>query len=147
MELEGKVRKTRKGGPPDWLAEVPALDIMTQGYSREEAIEMLEDAIVELMRDAFRSARRKSFYVTIQDYGKGGLLGISASDTKLLAAFVLRRQRRQGGLSVREAAERLGSTSPNAYAKYEQGQINITFMMYDRLLNAANPTRHGLFIK
>ena len=147
MELEGKVRKTRSGGPPDWLAEVPALDIMTQGYTQEEALEMLEDAILELMKDAFPAARRKSFQITIRDYGKGGLVGVGASDTKLLAAFVLRRQRRQGGLSVREAAGRLGSTSPNAYAKYEQGTINITFTMYDRLLNAANPSRHGLFIK
>ena len=49
MELEGKVWKEGKL----WLAEIPSLDLMTQGKSRNNALEMVLDAAMELMRDAF----------------------------------------------------------------------------------------------
>jgi len=32
-----------------WLIEVPELDVMTQGYTEQEALEMIVDAIEELV--------------------------------------------------------------------------------------------------
>lgn len=43
-----------------------------------------------------------------------------------MLALSLRRQREKSGLTIREAAERLGSKSPNAYAQYEKGRIRIS---------------------
>ena len=147
MELEGRIWKSRKKGGPTWIVEVSALDIVTQGYSKEEALEMIRDAILELMRSAYRSARKKSFDIIVHDYEKNGLISVSCSDPKLLAAFSIKRQRLKTRTTLREAARRLGSSSPNAYARYEQGTVNMSFLMYDRLLQAVNPNQRGLFIK
>jgi hypothetical protein len=81
---------------------------------------------------------RKNFAVTINDYEEG-IIGITANDAKLLLALSLRRQREKSGFTVREASERLGSKSPNAYAQYEKGRTNISLDKYESLLMAANP--------
>ena len=44
MEFEGKVWKSTTF----WLVEVPSLDLMTQGETKEEALRMLEELIIEL---------------------------------------------------------------------------------------------------
>lgn len=49
--------------------------------------------------------------------------------------------------SGREAAKRMGSTSPNAYARYEQGMVKPSFQKYEQLLHAVNPKRKGLLIR
>jgi len=113
MELEGRVWKSRKKGDPSWLVEVSALDIVTQGHSREEALEMIQDAILELMRSAYRSARKKSFDIMVHDYEKDGLISISCSDPKLLAAFSIKRQRLKTRTTLREAARIL--EQPGSY--------------------------------
>jgi len=41
MELEGKLWKSVKF----WLVEVPAIEVMTQGHSREAALKMIKNAI------------------------------------------------------------------------------------------------------
>jgi predicted RNase H-like HicB family nuclease len=46
MELEGRVWKDENSSW--WLAEVSFLDVMTQGKTKKKALEMLEDAILEL---------------------------------------------------------------------------------------------------
>ncbi len=56
-----------------------------------------------------------------------------------MLALSLRRQREKSCLTIREAAERLGSKSPNAYAQYEKGRIKISLDKYESLLQAANP--------
>jgi hypothetical protein len=76
--------------------------------------------------------------VTVMDYKKN-LIGVTANDTKLLLALSLRKQREISGSTVQQAAERLGSKSPNAYAQYEKGATNITIEKFEHLLIAANP--------
>ncbi len=46
MEMEGKIWKDGKF----WLVEVPALDAMTQGKTRKEALEMVEDLVLEMTK-------------------------------------------------------------------------------------------------
>jgi len=135
MELEGKIWKNNKF----WLIEVPAIDVMTQGHTRKEALEMCKDVILGLISCYFLS-ESADFKVTVVDY-KRNLFGIFSSDDSLMRAFSLRRQRAASNSTIREVAERLGSTSPNAYAKYEKGRARISLDQYERLLHAANPLK------
>jgi Helix-turn-helix domain len=79
----------------------------------------------------------------VTDYKKD-IIGVSSNDNKLLLALSLRKQREKSGSTVRAAAERLGSKSPNAYAQYEKGRIRISLEKYEQLLQAANPFKHAL---
>ncbi len=136
MEMEGKIWKDGRF----WLVEIPALDAMTQGRTRTEALAMAQDLVLEMARDYFKNETGKDFAVTIIDYKKN-LMGLTASDNKLLLALSLRRQREKSGSTVREASERLGSKSPNAYAQYERGKTSISLDKYEELLMAANPSK------
>lgn len=138
MELEGKVWKNKR----QWLIEVPSLDIMTQAYSKKEALLMIRDAVVELVLSYFKNQVGEDFDVKVKDYKKG-IIGIITTDNSLILALSLRRQREKSGSTIREAAERLGSKSPNAYAQYEKGRIRISLDKYESLLQAANPSQHS----
>jgi predicted RNase H-like HicB family nuclease len=135
MELEGKLWKSGKF----WLVEVPAIDVMTQGHSREEALKMIADAIEGLV-DCYFPNQSKGFQVTVQEYKKG-IIGVSTSNNSLMLAFSLRRQREASKSTIREVSERLGSNSPNAYARYEKGRVRISLDQYERLLQAVNPNK------
>lgn len=129
MELEGKVWKKDK----HWLVEIPALDAMTQGKTRADAIAMAKDLVGELVQSYFGNK------IKTEITEHCGILRVTASDAKVLVALSLRRQREKGGSTVREASLRLGSKSPNAYAQYEKGKTNISLDKYEELLHAANP--------
>ena len=133
--MEGKIWKDGKF----WLVEVPALDAMTQGKTRKETLAMVEDLIFEMAKSYFEDEIDKDFYITVIDYKKN-IVGITASNNKLFLALSLRRQREKSGSTVREASERLGSKSPNAYAQYERGKTSISVDKYEELLIAANPS-------
>lgn len=135
MELEGKIWKSGRF----WLVEVPAVEVMTQGRSRKEALEMIKDAIEGLVECCFPNDK-KDFKIIVHDYKKG-IIGISSSNNSLMLAFSLRRQRELSKSTVREVSERLGSNSPHAYAKYEKGRVRISLDQYERLLQAVNPSR------
>jgi len=63
---------------------------------------------------------RPGFSVTVHP-GKRGDFEVSSNDPRGLISLFLRRQRERSGLSLSEAATRLGAKSRNAYARYEQG--------------------------
>lgn len=136
MELEGKIWKHKK----HWLVEVPSLNIMTQGDTRKEALFMIQDAIMEYMKYYFES-EIEEFELNIIDHEKS-VIGITASNNKLLLALSLRKQREQSGSTVREVSERLGSKSPNSYAQYEKGRTRVSLDQYEKLLHAANPYKN-----
>ncbi len=139
MELEGTVFKSGKF----WISEIPSLNLATQGKTKKEAVSMIADAVVGLIECYFESDVGKDFSVTATEHGKG-VIGISTSSNKLLLALSLKRQREKSGSTVREAAARLGSTSPNAYAQYEKGRTGISLEKYDQLLKAVNPNLQSL---
>jgi hypothetical protein len=109
MRFYGKVYKDGKF----WLAEIPLLDAMTQGHTRKEAFAMVEDMLKSLVN-------RPGFSVTVHQ-GKLGDFEVSSNDPSCLISLFLRRQRERSGLSLSEAAARLGARSRNAYARYERG--------------------------
>jgi transcriptional regulator with XRE-family HTH domain len=47
----------------------------------------------------------------------------------------------QSGLSLAQAARRLGSTSVNAYARYEQGRSTPSIQKLTELFGAVSPDR------
>jgi len=134
MEMEGKIWKDGKF----WLIEVPALDAMTQGKTRKEALAMLENLVFEMAESYFGDEINRDFAITVIDYKKD-IVGVTASDNRVFLALSLRRQREKSGSTVREASERLGSKSPNAYAQYERGRTSISVDKFEELLIAANP--------
>lgn len=138
MELEGRIWKNKN----HWLVEVSSLNIMTQGETREEALFMIKDAIMEYIKYYFES-EIDGFELTVNEYKKS-VIGITSNNNKLLLALSLRKQREKSGSTVREASERLHSKSPNSYAQYEKGKTRISLDQYEKLLYAANPYQHRL---
>lgn len=143
MELEGKVWKD-----PDsswWLIEISFLDIMTQGRTRKEALEMVKDAVQNLLEDEYEDQITKRFQLTVNLY-ENGIIGLGATDEKLLFALGLKRQRLRSGSTIREVSQRLKSKSPNAYARYERALAKPSIEKYAELLHAANPSRRPLLV-
>lgn len=138
MELEGRIWKNKD----HWLVKVSSLNIMTQGETREDALFMIKDAIMEYMNFYFES-EVKGLELVVNEYKKS-VIGISSNNNKLLLALSLRKQREKSGSTIREVSERLGSKSPNSYAQYEKGKTRISLDQYEKLLHAANPYQHRL---
>lgn len=127
MRFYGKVYKDGKF----WLAEVPILDAMTQGHTQKEAYAMVEDLLETL-------TNRPGFSVKVHP-GEHGDFEVSSSDTRGMISLLLRRQRERSGLSLAEAAARLGAKSRNAYARYERGTSVPTVEKLNELLQAVSP--------
>lgn len=143
MELEGRVWKDPES--TWWLIEISFLDVMTQGKTRKEALEMIKDAVMELLKDSYEELMTEQFQLTVNLY-ENGIIGMGASDDKLLFALGLKRQRLRSGSTIRDVSKRLKSTSPNAYARYERAQARPSLEKYAELLHAANPTRRPLLV-
>ena len=127
MRLHGRVYKDGKF----WLAEVPMLDAMTQGRTCKEALAMVADLLETL-------ANRPGFSVQVHP-GKHEGFEVSATDIRGLISLLLRRQRERSGLSLAEAAARLGAKSRTAYARYERGTSVPTLDKLTALLQAVAP--------
>lgn len=108
--FSGKIWKEGKF----WLVEIPALDVLTQGKSKKDALFMIKDAIEELVNE-------KGFRIKVSMVVDGEFI-ISANDVPPLVALMLKRQRVKNGLSLADMQERLHAKSRNAYAQYEQGR-------------------------
>ncbi len=143
LGLEGKVWKDPNSS--SWLIEISFLGVMTQGRTRKEALEMIKDAVMELLKDSYEDVLDKKFQLTVTLY-EDGVIGLGASDEKLLFALGLKRQRLRSGLTIRDVSRRLKSKSPNAYARYERAQAKPSFEKYAELLHAANPARRPLLL-
>jgi len=61
-----------------WLIEIPILNVMTQGYTRKEAFEMIAD-LVETLAD------KHGFSVTVHP-GENGAFEVSSSDTRTMVS-------------------------------------------------------------
>src|SRR5689334_1019557 len=83
VRFEGRAWKER--GCKWWLAEVPLLDVMTQGKSERDVYRMIADA-VEFLID------QEGFKADVHSKG-GGKFTLGASHEGALLAFMLKRQR------------------------------------------------------
>ena len=127
MRFPGRVKKEGKF----WLVEIPAFDAITQGRTKREALAMAED-LIETMAGV--SGFRAKVYAA-----SGEAFEIGGNRLSVLLALLLRRQRERQGLTLAEAAKKLGQRSKNAYARYEQGRAMPTVEQVERLLQAIAP--------
>lgn len=114
--------------------DIPALDIVTQGRNRKDALFMAKDAIELLANSAGYDLK-----VTIIPQ-RGDTFGVESGDVKTLVAFMLHRLRQRSGLSLTQVAAKLGSSSKNAYARYEQGVSEPSLSKLDELVKALSPS-------
>lgn len=126
MYLQARVTKSSKS--KFWLAECPALCIMTQGESLAEAKEFLSDAITSVLPDLQ--------FKTEWHSGKDGEGMVHIADISQGLAAIVKRNREESDLTFAEAAERIGSSSKNSVFAYESGNRDATFATLDKLLNA-----------
>ncbi len=129
MRFEGRIWKDK--GSKYWLIEVPLLDVMAQGTSKDDAYSMIADAIECLINS-------KGFKVDVRPVG-GESFTIGANRGSVMIALMLKRQREAHRLTLAEVARRLGQKSPNAYARYEQGKSLPTVEKLNKLLKAIDP--------
>ena len=109
MRFSGKIFKDGNF----WLAEIPILDLMTQGQTKKEAYEMVADMLESLVN-------KDGFKIEVYD-GKKGCFEIGSSYPKHMISLLLQRKRETSGLSHAQVANRLGMKSRNTYARYEKG--------------------------
>jgi len=127
MRFSGKVFKDGK----NWLAEVPILDLMTQGTTKKEAYEMVADMIESMVnKEGFKAGVFK---------GKNNTFEIGSKETKHLVSLLLQRKREISGLSLSQVSDRLGVSSRNAYARYEQGKSAPSMEKLNDLFHAVSP--------
>lgn len=126
MKIKGRIWKEDKF----WLVEFPAIDGMTQGRTRKEALAMAQDYIVCLL-DGYGMAKDR---VAVEDEGDG-ILAASCANPANMVALVLRRMRAAAGLTARQAAAALGQKSPAAYNRYERGVSIPSILQMDKLLH------------
>lgn len=125
MIVRGTINKAGR-----WhVVEAPALDLHTQGRTRPEALRMA----VAWVRDLLD---KQDLAVEAVPDASGPGFGLRCANAAVLVGLVLNRRRTAAGLTMREVAARLGSTSPNAYARYESGQAMPSVAQLDRLLAA-----------
>lgn len=118
-----------------WLIEVPDLDLMTQGHTKDEAYEML----VDLLKTA---TDRAAFRPDIARHSNNTFLlrGRDEQSEKDLIALLLKRQRARAGLSLSDMARLLKVSSKNAYARYEHGDSVPSPIMMEKMLRVMGLT-------
>jgi hypothetical protein len=129
MRFDGRVFRSGRY----WAIEIPILGVASQGRTKKDAYAMIADAIESLVNKA-------TFRIVVHP-GAGPYFEVGASDEAALTAFLLRRARLRAGLTLAEAAKRLGARSLNAYARYEQGRAVPTVVKLSKLLAAVAPAR------
>jgi Helix-turn-helix domain/Putative transposase len=114
-----------------WEVKIPQLGVFTQGRSERNAYAMAANALETLVGE-------KRFRVQVVPLDGGRFL-IRANDSRPLIARWLFRLRADKGLSLREAAARMGSSSSEAWARYESGRASPTVEKLSELIHALDP--------
>lgn len=128
MLVEGfLVRPERSGGY--WAVEIPALHIHTQGKTRKEGLEMAKDAVEML-------SNKEGFEVQVLAKASSERFAIESNNAEFMAALILKQTRAFAGLSVREVARRMNSSSPNAYSQYERGDRSASLGQFCQMMKA-----------
>jgi DNA-binding transcriptional regulator YiaG len=129
MRFSGTIYKDGKF----WLAEIPILDLITQGKTKKETYEMVADMLESLVN-------KEEFKVEVYK-GKKKKFEVGSSEPKYMVSLLLQRKREHSGLSLSQVAARLGMKSRNTYARYEQGRSVPSVEKLNELLNAVSPQR------
>ncbi len=127
MRFSGTIYKEGKF----WLAEIPILDLMTQGRTKKEAYEMVADMLETMVN-------KEGFKIEVYK-GRKNSFEVGSIEPKHLVSLLLQRKREISGLSLAQVANRLGTSSRNTYARYEQGRSVPSVEKLNELLHAVCP--------
>jgi len=127
VRFSGRIYKDGKF----WLAEIPILDLMTQGRTKKEAYEMVADMLKTMVNE-------ESFKINVYKKNKD-TFEVGSLESKHLVSLLLQRKRELSGLSLSQVANRLGMSSSNTYARYEQGKSVPSIEKLNNLLHAVCP--------
>ena len=129
MRFSGTIYKEGKF----WLAEIPILDLMTQGRTKKETYAMVADMLESLVN-------KDGFKVEVYQ-GKKDKFEVGSAKPKHMVSLLLQRKRELSGLSLAQVASRLGMKSRNTYARYEQGLSVPSVEKLNELLKAVCPQK------
>ena len=127
MRFSGRIYKDGKF----WLAEIPILDLMTQGRTKKEAYEMVADMLETMVN-------KENFKIDVYKETKD-TFEVGSLESKHLVSLLLQRKREISGLSLSQVANRLGMSSSNSYARYERGKSVPSIEKLNDLLHAVCP--------
>lgn len=128
MQFLGKVHP-KKEGEKYHTVVIHELGIFTQGKDMKDCLRMAKDALESLLEITD---------VEVKQFGKSSFT-VSAADLKPLMGRFLETLRENAGLSIREVSARLGKSSPNFYAQYEQGKSLPSVEMLSSFVKAMSP--------
>jgi predicted RNase H-like HicB family nuclease len=124
MILVGKLWKDGRY----WLIECPALDAMTQGLTKKEALEMMVDWLQTALGDS-------RFKVHIAESGKSGFQ-MRFDDPKPILGLMIDRARGAAGLTYQEVAQRVGLKSRSGIKTMASGKHDPRFSKIANVLSA-----------
>ena len=124
MILTGKLWKDGRY----WLIECPALDAMTQGFTKREALEMMVDWVQTALDDP-------GIKVQIKEAGKGGFQ-MKFDDPKPILGLMIDRAREAAGLTYEEVAKRVGLKSRSGIKTMASGKHDPQFSKIANVLSA-----------
>lgn len=123
MKIKGTAKKDGK-----WLAVLmPSIAAYTQARTREGALSMAKNCICDLLN-------QPGLEIDAQ-WVSESKFEVSVDDLSLLPR-ILQTARLRQGLSVEQAALRIGSCTPNAWRRYELQGCNPTLRQLKKLLQA-----------
>lgn len=114
-----------------WEVSIPDLSIFTQGRSRTDAYAMALDAIKTVVLP-------DPLNIELYPLAGGRFLVAADNPTPLIARWLC-HLRVKNHLTIRQAAERLGGKSPEAWARYESGRASPTIAKLCELITAVEP--------
>ena len=136
MRFEGRVIPPKKG-EKFWSVVIADLKIYTQGRNEKDAYTMAKDALECLVDE-------KGFHAYVKPMS-GNRFSVAATDIRPLIARYLQVARSRSGLTIQEVADRMGVTSRNAYAQYEQGKATPSLEKLTQILQALDPEQDMVF--
>jgi hypothetical protein len=115
IKVYGQARFIPEEEAPDYLIEIPELELMTQSESIDDVVPMVED-MLSLM---FEGTGIVSFVVEWEDKNSGRF-SVGTENVDGFLAFIMKRKRQEAGFTLSEFAKHLGFSSHNSIAAYEQ---------------------------
>ena len=135
MKLKGKLIREKESG---YSISVESIGAFTQGETKEEALQMIKEAI-ELM------VNQIDFQIQITSQS-GNTFYIEGNKPCILFALWLRQNRIKQGFTLEDMRKKMGAKSKNEYAKYEKGKNQPSLEKIEKLIKAVKPKANLLLI-
>ena len=131
MQLEVTLTKSGKF----WVSEIAALDIMSQGTTKIEAVMMAISALKDLVSHYFEEGINVE-PIGIERLGKRKSCFVRTSDYDTIVAFIVKHLRVKSETSVRGMASKLSVKGTGSVTQYESGKHCPSLEKIDAILRA-----------